>query len=211
MARAPITKANPYRSTKHGHTFHTEREYRNFLARRKGFSSWSAQQRAPFQVRSIEGWRKRSRAERDAHNRALLARNDLLRGRGTKDEVLDRYDLTKNAFHRHVGGTIEYRLGRWVPTGQQPFRRDRMLTRRGERMVIPRNDRQASRIGEHWNAAKGYGTAYGTDRESEALAVLRSFDEDRIDGEAFMTDPDDVLDYFETHPDSFESIYDEVA
>ncbi len=211
MARPPITKANPYRSKKYGKTFHTERHYRDFLAEKKGFRNWYQQQRAPFRARSEDEWSALHPVERDTHNRALNARNDMLHGL-SKKRVLRKYHLTENAFHRHVGDSVERRAGRWVAKpGADPFRQARMLTSRGEHMVTPRNDAEASRIGAHWNAAKGYARAAGTDREAGALRALRSFDEDRVDGEAFMTDPDDVLDYFESSPESFESIYEEVA
>ncbi len=46
MARPPITRAHPYtpqRGRFAGVTFTSERQYRNALARAKGFASWSAQ------------------------------------------------------------------------------------------------------------------------------------------------------------------------
>jgi hypothetical protein len=49
MARPPITRTNPYtpRSGRlAGQTFTSERQYRNALARLKGFSSWDAERRA---------------------------------------------------------------------------------------------------------------------------------------------------------------------
>ena len=50
MARVPITKANPYYSRKHERWFRSEREYRNFLAQRKGYASWHERQRAGFRL-----------------------------------------------------------------------------------------------------------------------------------------------------------------
>lgn len=49
MSRRPITAANPYTPRSGplaGHTFTSERQYRNALARLNGFSSWDAQRRA---------------------------------------------------------------------------------------------------------------------------------------------------------------------
>jgi len=208
MARQPITRATPYHSKKYRRTFHTEREYRNFLARRKGFRSWWAQQRARFSVGTSSEFRGRSTSEREAHVNALHARTDILGGL-SKRAALERWDLTENAFERHVGGTIEHEGGRWRPTGIAPFRLERMLTSRGERMVHPDDDQEASRVGGHWNAAKGYARAYGTPQEAAAFAVLRTYEGDVVDAERFMTDPDDVLDYYETHPEGFESLYDD--
>ena len=53
MARPPITKLRPYTPRSGafaGRTFHTEREYRNALAKLKGFTSWHEQQRAAKKV-----------------------------------------------------------------------------------------------------------------------------------------------------------------
>ena len=74
MARPPITRANPYtphRGQFAGQTFHSERQYRNALARIKGFSSWGAQQAAAKPVRSFAALTAFRSTERDAARRAL--------------------------------------------------------------------------------------------------------------------------------------------
>lgn len=209
MPRKPITKANPYYSQRHDRLFHTEREYRNFLAERKGYRNWYAQQRS-VRPHSDETWLAAPQSYRDEHTSALRARSRMLAGE-TRRSALAIEGLSDAKFQRHVGGTVTFRAGRWVATRRRPFRRERMLSARGMRMVHPANDAQASRVAQHWNAAKALNAAANTPEEAQAIAALAEFDDDRIDGEAFMTDPDDVLDFFETNPDSFESIYEEVA
>lgn len=209
MPRRPITKATPYYSKRFGTTFHSERQYRNRLAQEKGFRNWYEQQRSAPRL-TDEAWLGEAESFRDEYRSALNARADMLSGL-SKRRALAKYGLTDARFQRHVGASVAWRGRRWVSKGRPPFRRERMLTTRAERMVHPANDAEASRIAQHWNAAKALNMAALTEGEAAAAAALREFDDDRIEGEAFMTDPDDVLDFFETNPDSFESIYEEVA
>ena len=88
MPRLPITRARPYtpqRGSLAGQTFHSERQYRNALARSHGFKSFATQQRSAKVVRSRAAYEKLRPSEREARDRALDAiartptRGDLTR------------------------------------------------------------------------------------------------------------------------------------
>ena len=82
MGRKPITRANPYTPTRGafaGQTFDTERQYRNALAKQKGFASWYAQQRAGPAAPSLTSLRPSERHARHLAFEALgLMRKEQL-------------------------------------------------------------------------------------------------------------------------------------
>lgn len=82
MARPPITKARPYTPQSgafKGRTFHTEREYRNELAKLKGFTSWHEQQRVTKMV-TPKSFGELRTSQKQARARALDALSKVRHG-----------------------------------------------------------------------------------------------------------------------------------
>ena len=77
MSRPPITRSRPYTPASGrfaGETFTTERQYRNALARAKGFRSWDAQRAARGRhVRSVTDLARLRPSERVAHQQVGTA------------------------------------------------------------------------------------------------------------------------------------------
>ena len=106
MARLPITRARPYTPSAGrfaGRTFHTEREYRNALARAKGYRSWDAQRQssAP-RVRTARDLARLRPSSREAHQRVgtaltlmhndpTLSATEAARRAHTTPEAMKRY------------------------------------------------------------------------------------------------------------------------
>jgi hypothetical protein len=165
MARKPITRANAYTPQAGafaGRTFHTEREYRNALARRKGFNSWSDQQRA--EKRKLADMRA---SELDAYPRALdaLALMRPRRGPGgirrpglSLTRAAREAETTPNAVLRYAGRAITRDShGRYVATRRDTlYRRMRVLSTEGEVLVDVPSSTQASLNARHANAVKKY-------------------------------------------------------
>jgi len=161
MARPPITRRNPYTPTRGaaaGLTFYSDRQYKNALARAKGFTSWSQQQQAARKVRSgsdVAGLRP---AEREARGRALEALSKM-RSDGLSLQAAARASgTTVNAVKRHAGPALERTSG-----GRYRAKRsDRLIrtiplpTETGIIGLDVRDSRSASRIGSYWNAVKRY-------------------------------------------------------
>lgn len=161
MARPPITRRNPYTPKSGiaaGITFTSERQYRNALARAKGFTSWSQQQKQSRKVRGGEDVRGLRPAEREARGRALDAlakmRNDgLSLGAAAKAS-----GTTVNAIKRHAGSALE-RSSKGRYRAKKTDRLARTLqfpTANGSIGLDIRDSRSASRIAAYWNAVKRY-------------------------------------------------------
>src|SRR5687768_7257612 len=107
MARRPITRANPYtpKSGKvAGHTFTSERQYRNALARAKGFRSWSEQQRQPRSTRARAEFRP---AEHEARRRVLDALSRMRRDGLSLSAAARAAGTTANAMKRYSGPVLQ--------------------------------------------------------------------------------------------------------
>jgi hypothetical protein len=165
MARQPITRANPYTPKSGafaGRTFTTEREYRNALARRKNFDSWSAQQRAR------KRRRKTMRAvEVETRLRALDAVAAMRPQRGPGGVLKPGLSLTRaaieagttpNAVLRYAGAAITRDArGRYVAKRRDTlYRRMRVLSTEGEVFVDVPSSTQATLNARHANAVKKY-------------------------------------------------------
>jgi hypothetical protein len=202
MARAPITRANPYYSHKYGRWFQTEREYRNFLARRKGFGSWYEEQRAPRPIRGEVDIARLRPAERDAVRRAFEALSLMRRERLSLAEAADRAGTTPNAVIRHVGPALERSAG-----GRYRARpRDRLtrpievLTVDGPQVVIVRGSGAASLIGS-------YEAAVGHYLQTGDASRLARFEGKRVAGITLEADPDAIDEWARRGELQIEDIY----
>ncbi len=161
MARAPITRRNPYtpKSGKvAGITFTSERQYRNALARDKGFTSWSQQQKQAKKVRGAEDVSKLRPAEREARGRALTALSKMRSDGLSLKAAASEAGTTVNAIKRHAGSALTKTSGgRFrVKTSDRLVRSVRFPTETGSIGLDVKDSRSASRIAAYWNAVKKY-------------------------------------------------------
>ena len=155
MARAPVTKANPYYSRRFRQWFTTEREYRNALAREKGFASWGQQQRSRRRVTSGEQLEELHPSEREARERALEALSLMRRKGRSFSEAVREAGTTHNAVFRHAGPALERRAGRIVTKrSDRLYRRMVVTSTVGVVEGEPRNAKEASLNARHANAVK---------------------------------------------------------
>ncbi|MDQ6834488.1 MAG: hypothetical protein M3008_13910 [Chloroflexota bacterium] len=162
MGRAPITRAAPY--TPHsgkvaGQTFLSERQYRNALAREKGFASWYAQQRAAKSVRTPAQAARLRPQERDAQQRAVhaidLMSNEKLslslaaKRAGTTPSTVLRY--TTPALMQRPGG--RYAVHRPSAVYRAPIR---FNAPDGHVYVAVRSRRVRSQISDYHRAVNHY-------------------------------------------------------
>lgn len=160
MSRPPITRANPYSPTrgKHaGETFTSERQYRNALARDKGYRSWNEQQRAVKPVRRARDLDMLRRSEQDARARALEAVRFMRReGRSLRDAA-KAAGTTPNAVRRYVAPALEKVGGKFRAKSYDRLARPMgFYTDRGRITLDVRDSRSASRIGRYMNAVDHY-------------------------------------------------------
>src|SRR3989442_11209742 len=146
MPRAPITQKRPY-TPKSGalasQTFHSERQYRNALARRAGYRSWHAQQRVRKNVRNAKQWRALKLPERTARDRALEALVLMRREKMTLTRAAMRATTTRNTVLKYTGMALARRPdGRYVAKrADRLFRRMRILSPDGVTSVSIRGSR----------------------------------------------------------------------
>lgn len=173
MARPPITRANPYTPQRGAHagiTFTSERQYRNALAREKGFRNLYQQQQAPPpKPQRGEPPRPSHPAAGQARTRALDALRFLRSGKTLTQATKDA-KTTPNAIKRYAGSALTK-----APSGRvsaKPSDRlERMLnvpTAAGPVPLPVRDSRTATRLGRYWNAVQDY-------LETGSSAGLRSF------------------------------------
>jgi hypothetical protein len=162
MARAPITRRNPYtpKSGKvAGITFTSERQYRNALARDKGFTSWSQQQKQSKKVRGAEDVSKLRPAEREARSRSLSALSDMRANpKLSLQQAAKDAGTTVNAIKRHAGSALSKTAGGrfQAKTSDRLVRSVRFPTDTGSIGLDVKDSRSASRIAAYWNAVKRY-------------------------------------------------------
>ncbi|MDQ3642777.1 MAG: hypothetical protein M3450_15230, partial [Actinomycetota bacterium] len=161
MARPPITRANPYtpnRGKVAGVTFTSERQYRNALAREKGYRSWGDQQQAAKRTRSSADVAKLRPDEQQARRRALDAVS-LMRKNGLSLKQASRAaGTTVNAIKRHAGPALERgdRGAYRAKTSDRLVRPLLVPTTGGLITLDVRDSRTASKIGAYHNAVKLY-------------------------------------------------------
>jgi hypothetical protein len=212
MSRAPITRAHPYTPQSGklaGQTFTSERQYRNALAREKGFGSWYQQQRAPRLVRTPAAAGRLKPAEREARLNALHALG-LMRSGKSLSAAAREAGTTPNTVQRHVGSALaKDPRGRIVAKARDRlYRPMRFLAPDGVVALDVRDSRTASRIGRYMNAVRDY-IYTGDDLRLRAFAGKAiSVDGQRYD---FVTDLD-VLDRLAHRGElRFEELYERAA
>jgi len=158
--RASITRAHPYtpKSGKlAGVTFTSERQYRNALAREKGFGSWYQQQRAPKPVRTPEAAARLTPAEREARSDALNALSLMRHGKSLSHAAKDAH-TTPNAVQRYAGTALtKDARGHYVAKSRDKlYRPMHFLTANGRITLDVRDSRTASTIARYMNAVRAY-------------------------------------------------------
>lgn len=208
MARPPITKKNPWTPKSGafaGQTFHSERQYRNALARNKGFKSWHHQQRSPRKVtKKALGTFKPSQEE--AYRRSLEALSHMRKGNSLK-VATRKAGTTPNTVIKYAGSTLERGPGgRWSAKSSDrlPGLPMNVLTTEGLQFIAPRSRREASRIGEHNNAIRHF-LATGD------VSKLKKFKGKKVAGFTFETNPDKIEETGRKGELVFEDIYDKAA
>jgi hypothetical protein len=187
MARWPITRAHPYTPRSGafvGRTFDTEREYRNALARRKGFSSWNAQQRqrpAATGVRALWGMRG---AEQEARLRAFDALHAMRTDGLSLTRAARRAGTTPNNVRRHVGPALDLERGRYrAKRGDKLPAIMVVVGPQGPVEVVVTGSRNRSLIARHRAAINHFATTGDPGR-------LRQFAGVTVAGVELETDPD---------------------
>jgi hypothetical protein len=209
VPRPSITRARPYTPRSGafaGETFYSERQYRNALARRKGFRSWWAQQRAPRVVRSRSGLRGLTSSQGEARLRALDALSLMRRDGLSLEQAARRAGTTPNTVRRYVGSELDRHGGRYVASPADRLVRVMNVVARdvGQVPVIVHGSRQATLIAEH-QIAIGRFLATGDE------GVLRPFVGKRVAGLELETDPQTLKSLGEAHRLEFEDIYELAA
>jgi hypothetical protein len=204
MPRVPITRANPYtpkRGGLAGQTFSSERQYRNALARLKGYPSWHLQQRTARAIRSATDLATLDPSERLARRQAFEALTEM-RGGASLARAARHAGTTPNAVLRHVGAALEQGpSGRWhARAGDRLYRRMQVLSEDGLRTIEVRGSRAASRLSAHANAVREY--IYTGD-----ASRLEGFDGMRVGGVELETDLNRIDEWARRGELSFEDIY----
>ncbi len=208
MARPPITRARPYTPTRGaaaGQTFTSERQYRNALARAKGYASLGAQQRANTRITSATQLATMRPDAAETRARALDALSKMRRDGMSISRAARDANTTPNAVRRYAGAALTRKRGRDVARPRDGlYRRMEFLTPDGKIALDVTDSRTASRIGAHWAALKRYAET-GDDR---ALLPFRGRSV-RVGKRAypFITDLDVIDELAHRGELSFESIY----
>jgi hypothetical protein len=170
-----------------GQTFSSERQYRNALAQRKGYSSWSAWRRAPKSVRGVSDLRKLSSLERETRRAALDALNRMREEGLSLSKAARRAGTTPGAVVRHAGSALDHTGARYHALPADRLLRVMTVLGEGgvEHEVVVRGSRVASLVGEHWSAI-GHYLKTGDDSR------LRQLKGKRVAGIKLETDPDAI-------------------
>lgn len=188
MARPPITKSRPW-TPQSGRfarrTFHTEREYRDELARAHGFANWSAQQKAPKRVapKRVKELRK---DEREGRSKAFRVLSRVRRGE-SRTAAEHAEHTTHNTVDRWVGADLARgSTGRVVatPSDRHPRGMD-VLTVGGPQNLDVRSSRQRTLVSRHWSAIDAY-------KNRGELAPLRALRGQRVAGQLLECDYDAI-------------------
>lgn len=205
MARLPITRARPYTPASGlvaGQTFHSERQYRNALARVRGYPSWAVRQRAPRVARSAGAVEALRPSERLARRQALEALGYMRREGLSLSRAAARADTTPAAVVRHAGPALTRSSGgRYhATTTDRLYRPLRALTVAGLVEVDAADSGRASVVGAHWAAVGRY-------LETGDASGLRRFRVRSVGGHRFESDPDVIDRLARAGEFRFEDIY----
>lgn len=210
MARLPITRARPWTPSSGafaGQTFTSERQYRNMLARMRGYPSWAAQQQSPGpEVRGRRDFMRMRPSEQIAYEKTGMALTLMRRDGLSREQAARIVGTTPAAAKRHAGeALIRSSSGRYLVTAADShFRRLVFVTPDGLITVETRDSRAASLVAEFDNAVRHFlatGDARGLARfEGKVL---------RAGGHRypFVTDLDTLEELGRRGEISFESIY----
>lgn len=213
MPRSPITRAHPYtpkRGRFAGRVFTSERQYRNALARAKGFASWSAQQRAARAAGTVEAIRHLKPAEQAARARALEAVQLMRREGFSLSRAAKHAGTTANAVRRHAGRALEQTgSGRYrAKPYDRLLRQMHFLTDHGLVVLPVRDSRSAAKIARYMRAVDAY-LRTGDDRPLRRFRGKGVWVEKRF--RPFITDLD-LLDRLALAGEvSFEELYAQAA
>lgn len=194
MARLPITRARPYTPRSGafaGRTFQTERQYRNALARRKGFSSWYAQQRQrppATGARALLGMRP---SEQEARRRAFDALHIMRSDRVSLRRAAKQAGTTANNVRRHVGPALDFERGRY--RAKRGDRLPAMMTvigPQGPVEVVVVGSRNRSLVARHRAAINHFAATGDPSR-------LRHFEGLTVAGVELETDPELIQEWGE--------------
>lgn len=203
MPRPPITRKNPYTPRSGalaGQTFHSERQYRNALARLKGHASWHAQQRAAKKV-TPKSYGKLRASEKQARGRALEALSKMRKGASLSKAAAEAH-TTPNTVAKYAGEQLRREGGRMVASrGDRLFRVMRLITTEGVQEVALGGSRQASLAAAHANAVKHF-LATGDDEP------LRRFAGVTVGGKQLESDPAKLEEAGRRGELEYEDIYD---
>lgn len=190
----------PSRGALEGQRFATKREYLNALARKQGFASWSAKQRAPRRV-GPKTFDSLSAAEVDQRAAAFEALPLMRSGVSLERAARAGGTTPANVIKWAGSALVRGKGGRWVakPTDRL-YRRMMILTLQGLAEVNVYSSRQAGEVARYMNAV---GRFLRTGEE----AGLKRFEGKSIAGVALITDPDLLQRIGMEHPVRFESIY----
>lgn len=174
MPRVPITRARPYTpraGALANQTFHSERQYRNALARLHGFQSFATQQRSEKVVRSRAAYEKLRPAEREARDRVLDALARSRREGISLSRAAREAHTTPAAVRRYGGSYIKRGKGTRLEVADRDrlYRQMKVLMADGIATIDVYDSRTASALGEYWSAVKHW-LETGDDR---ALRRLR--------------------------------------
>ena len=205
MARPPITRARPYTPASGlvaGQTFSSERQYRNALARARGYPSWAARQRTPRTIATAAELERLRPSEELARLQAFEAIGYMRRQHLSLTQAADRAGTTPAAVLRHAGAAlIRMPGGRYrVSERDSLLRVLPVLTTQGVVILEIRDSREASLVGQHWSLI-------GQVLNGRNPAVLRPFARRRIQGYRFETDPDRIEELGRRGELRFEDIY----
>jgi hypothetical protein len=194
MARRPITRARPYTPRSGafaGRTFYTERQYRNALARRKGFSSWYRQQRSrppATGARSLLGMRA---SEQEARLRAFDALHSMRTERLSLTRAARRAGTTPNNVRRHVGPALDYEHGRYrARSGDRLPAAMTVIGPQGPVEVVVTGSRNRSLVARHRAAINHFAATGDPSR-------LRHFAGMTVSGVELESDPDLIQEWGE--------------
>jgi hypothetical protein len=187
MARWPITRARPYTPRSGpfaGRTFYTEREYRNALARRKGFSSWYAQQRSRPPATGVGALLGMRGSEQEARLRAFDALHSMRTEGLSLRRAARRAGTTPNNVRRHAGPALEFDRGRYrAKRGDRLPAAMTVIGPQGPVEVIVTGSRNRSLVARHRAAINHFGVTGDPSR-------LRRFQGLTVAGVELETDPD---------------------
>lgn len=208
MARPPITRKNPYTPKSGafaGQTFHTERQYRNALAKKKGFRSWHEQQRAIRKVTAKDFGAFRT-SQKEADRRALDALSHMRQG-DPLVKAAKKAGTTPNTVIKYAGSALEKRSdGRWAAKKSDRLYRPPMnvLTTEGMQFLSPGGKREASLISNYMN---DIGRFLATGDKSR----LKKYKGKKVAGFILETDPDIIEAAAHKGELDFEDIYEKAA